>query len=301
MSWLYITGRGHSGTTFLDIVLGNNQNIKSYGEIISGIDRLEDNCSCGEKMNSCQFWKDVMDGLKTTDTYWYENVKHLKNKSHVKYWPQLLLTGRYWKNNNSLDHINQNLHNSLNAADQSQYILDSSKEITRCLFILSTDPEAKVIHLVRNPKGVTSSLKKRFLKHGHFKFLRKLYTDQKKFFLISAVVGTSWTFGNFMIEISKLRFRNRILLIRHEDLLQDFDNTILKIQNFLNIDLSDIIEMHNENKAFQVGHNIGGNHLRMTREVTLDPSVNKQPEILSRFERSIVSSTTFPLRWLYRY
>lgn len=301
MSWLYITGRGHSGTTFLDIVLGNNYNIESYGEIISGIDRLDDNCSCGDIMHTCEFWKDVMVDLTQHDKQWAENVKNLVNKSHIKYFPQLLLTGKYWKNNASLDSTNQNLHDSLNAAHNSKWILDSSKEITRCLFILSTDPEAKVIHLVRNPIDVTNSLKKRFLEHGRFKLLRKVYHDQKYFFLIATVVGGSWTVGNLMIELSKLRYRKRILLIRHEDLLWDFEKTIKKIGVFLDQDLSDLIAKHALHEGFQVGHNIGGNHLRMTREVKLDPSVNRSSKLLSRLERSIVNSITFPMRWKYKY
>ena len=58
--YLYITGRGHSGSTILDILLGNSSQIESVGELLAGLSRADrEPCSCGATMSDCGFWREV--------------------------------------------------------------------------------------------------------------------------------------------------------------------------------------------------------------------------------------------------
>ena len=43
---VYIMGRGHSGSTMLDLMLGNHEKIHSVGELTSGFRRRSEKCSC---------------------------------------------------------------------------------------------------------------------------------------------------------------------------------------------------------------------------------------------------------------
>ena len=59
---LYIVGAGRSGSTILDIALGNSPEICSSGELVRLPERgwLDDQyCACGERVNRCAFWRDV--------------------------------------------------------------------------------------------------------------------------------------------------------------------------------------------------------------------------------------------------
>ena len=65
---IYIAGLGHSGSTVLDMSLGSHRSITGLGEIYVSInnrnpEKLYKNstCSCGEKAESCVFWKRVKD------------------------------------------------------------------------------------------------------------------------------------------------------------------------------------------------------------------------------------------------
>src|SRR5688500_770153 len=62
MKVIYITGAARSGSTVMDIVLGNHPEIVSVGElknlVKSGWARGE-YCSCGERAIGCPFWTAV--------------------------------------------------------------------------------------------------------------------------------------------------------------------------------------------------------------------------------------------------
>jgi len=65
---LYVCGGGHSGSTLLDLLLGEHPGITSVGEI-SVLNRYleadEYPCSCGRVPNRCPFWQEVMESLAT--------------------------------------------------------------------------------------------------------------------------------------------------------------------------------------------------------------------------------------------
>ena len=59
---LYIAGAGHSGSTFLDIMLSNHPDIFGAGELANlprggWID--DEYCTCGRRANDCPFWSGV--------------------------------------------------------------------------------------------------------------------------------------------------------------------------------------------------------------------------------------------------
>lgn len=54
---IYIAGLYHSGSTLLDLLLGNLDNVIGLGEIYKGFqDGLESKCSCGKFVENCKFW-----------------------------------------------------------------------------------------------------------------------------------------------------------------------------------------------------------------------------------------------------
>lgn len=76
LKYLYITCHGHSGSTLLELILGNNINIITFGEIkhfdqyFSEDDKI---CGCNNKIKECVFWLRVLKELGI------ENCNNLKS------------------------------------------------------------------------------------------------------------------------------------------------------------------------------------------------------------------------------
>jgi len=58
---IYIVGCGRSGTTIMDILLGNHVGLLSVGELIHAHDNWNEDklCSCGANLKKCDVWGDV--------------------------------------------------------------------------------------------------------------------------------------------------------------------------------------------------------------------------------------------------
>ena len=62
-SVVYIVGYGRSGSTILDIILGQHADIFSAGELRNLTTRAwqgNEYCSCQSSLQSCPFWSEVM-------------------------------------------------------------------------------------------------------------------------------------------------------------------------------------------------------------------------------------------------
>jgi hypothetical protein len=70
---IYISGRAHSGSTLLDLMLGGHPRLIGVGEVYSLFDPARDflnrpndvRCSCGRQMDKCEFWSPTMDLLRS--------------------------------------------------------------------------------------------------------------------------------------------------------------------------------------------------------------------------------------------
>ena len=60
--YLYIVGRPHSGSTILDILLGNGREVQGIGQLVSGMGKPDDLCACGCAIADCPFWRAVPGG-----------------------------------------------------------------------------------------------------------------------------------------------------------------------------------------------------------------------------------------------
>lgn len=93
--WVYIAGRGHSGSTMLDAMLGNQDGIESVGELVSGMGRYEALCSCGAEFKDYQFWTKVRQRFEASaGVSWDEAVSSSVSQAHTKTF--LGLRGLVW-------------------------------------------------------------------------------------------------------------------------------------------------------------------------------------------------------------
>ena len=65
MKVIYIAGLYHSGSTLLDMVLGNLPNFVGLGEVfLTFKGEFKDRCTCNQPIEKCEFWGDVIKKLQ---------------------------------------------------------------------------------------------------------------------------------------------------------------------------------------------------------------------------------------------
>ena len=299
--WIYVAGRGHSGTTMLDAMLGNSDNIESAGELISGMGRYKALCSCGESFAECNYWKEVRRRFeKSSGAQWDEAVQCLVRQAHLKSFVRTLLsTSRSKEIVSAIAHHN-NIAETLRLVSGKPAILDSSKELTRATFIVRFISGAKVIHVVRHPVGVLNSHLNRLVAGSGFKMLRRRFYPRKWFFPFVLLGAAGWIVGNMLAEVIRAFSKHKVLRIRYEDLVDFPLDELGRMESFLRMPLGDLKEKIIHEEKLHFGHNIGGNGMRMGKGFTVErgkPSVSGLPIRYS----IIIHSLCWPLIWKYGY
>lgn len=269
--FIYITARGHSGSTILDAILGNAFYIESVGELVSGVGRyFTEICSCGESMKTCCFWQTAIEEYSSSgaDMPILELFEASKIQAHIRnFIPTLFGIKRY----KQLTANSEIFINAIASLNQSRFVVDSSKEPTRAL-LLSRSSDTHIIHLIRNPERVIASTYFR-IKNGYdVKILRRKFNIKNPFFMFAYLVMLSWSwlFGNIMMELVKFVSKNKVITVKYENLINNPKTVMDDIEKHLNTDLSDVIQLLQKGEQMSIGHNIGGNHFRHNKVFKLD-------------------------------
>ena len=131
-SIVFIFSPTKSGSTLLDYLLNNHNDIISGGEF----EFKKEICNCSKKIDDCIFWKRIID--KTS-------VKNIKSESEIH-------------------NYNFKIYKKIYELHKPKYILDSSKDFLKVKRIISNkDFDTKVIFISRNPINVVASNKRKYL------------------------------------------------------------------------------------------------------------------------------------------
>jgi len=275
-SIIYITGRGHSGSTILDLLLGNSENIESVGELLSGMGRPDDDCSCGYKIASCPFWSEVRKNTmeKFNDKInWNEIVELSHYFGHITRLP-LLIFGVRRDKERICQQYTYSLFEVIAEISKKRIIVDSSKEITRGYFLVKNFSNVKLIHLIRNGEEILAS---------------QLYRMKER----------GWVIGNLIIEIIRLFNRDKLLRVRYEDLCSSPDNELRRIGKFMNWEMESVIEKIKNRQKINIGHNIAGNKIRFSSSLIFEPK-NRAKNLALRY-KILFRFFAWPLLLFYGY
>ena len=259
---IYLMGSGRSGSTLMNIIFGNHPDIVAPGEL-NNINRLPQSkftCSCGERVEACEFWKDVMKVWENSsnpgavETYMNAMPVIERSKSPLAW----LKLGFNFYNKEYVEQYLQETYNLLKAI-QSQskksVIVDISKNPLRAYAMMQhPNIDMKIIHLVRDVRGVSWSLNK---------FVKVEVKQQKV-----------WRTALFWVVVNKLSnfVRNKAknsALIRYEDFVKYPEKTTREICDICEIDPQPIIDIVNGDVALKDAHIMAGNKLRKEKSITL--------------------------------
>ncbi|MCP4971761.1 MAG: sulfotransferase [Arcobacter sp.] len=238
---IYIAGSGRTGSTILDVILGNHPKIVGLGEIHRlSIEPDIRKCGCGTEINNCEFWNPLLKQISNEKKIPFENwwdffpLTLAKEKKIVKYLPSLLeillmignkkilkiflkqsLVKKYFEIiENSLF-----LYDKISKYSDVPYIIDSTKNPVRMKALyLSRPNKIKIILIVRDGRAIVASAK------------RRIKTPIE-------VGTTNWVTTNKNLELMlRTISKEKYIVVRYEDLCDDTENIFRKITSFIGID-----------------------------------------------------------------
>lgn len=173
---LYIAGSGRSGSTLLERLLGEMPGFVNVGELIDlfrgGIAR-GDRCGCGLPVASCPFWTAVAQrafgGWETTGPAAVHSLQ--ARVARQRWMPRLLamrMTGQGFKADVAAygQHY-ESLYRAIAAEAGVTYVVDASKWPVQALALGRAGLDVRVIHLVRDVRGVAYSQNKQQVARPH--------------------------------------------------------------------------------------------------------------------------------------
>jgi hypothetical protein len=296
--WVYIAGRGHSGSTVVDAMLGNEEGIESVGELVAGMGRYDERCSCGRRFAECPYWMAIRRRFEaSTGIAWDRAAGVSMDQARIARFGRTLFAGLNDEWVCELKWISSEL---AIAIANDGLVVDSSKEISRALFLARFVPGSKVIHLVRHPDRVLASNYARLVNGSGFKFMRRRYAGDRfhGVFLLLSCCG--WVVGNSLASLVSSVVRGSVLKLRYEDLVRDPAQQISRLEDFLGVPLEVVRSRIERSEEFEVGHNIGGNNMRMAGVFRFDSGKSSNRPLPLRY-RILSRIVCWPIMVLYGY
>ncbi len=298
---VYIVGRGHSGTTILDCILDNINNVKGCGELAVGLKRIPDLTDNIDK-ETVRFWEKVKNTAERRggNLEWDSIVNSQYRQARIT---TIVWTALSNKEHDDVEKLKQSIeviYKSVEEISGSKKIIDSSKEVSRALFMLKHIKKTKVIHVVRRPCDVVASHFKR-VRHRHgFRFMRRNYQSRifEPIFVIMAAV--SWLVGNILCELLKIKYDDKIITVKYEELCKNPKHVLERICSHLNLNSETLVSKIKKDNDLQIGNQISGNNMLGERKFKLKKSKGGRKK-MHWFYFAACKIITYPLSKYYGY
>lgn len=262
---IYILGAGRSGTTILDIVLGNCSGALSLGEINRFFKRGGVAPKRPQNSEVYKFWDSVkhsFDGLQQED---YNILKQGfdKNEYHT-YFPKIFLFGA---DNKYRDALVKQYRSIFQHTTTRKILIESSKYPARAINIseaLGKNLDISFVYLKKDPVKVVSSFGKKGLEQPAKPFLASnIYYFSVNLFCLLSV----W----------KLRKRgHKVISLKYEDLISNPLTVLDDMGRKLGIDVTTASRKIENSETLDTGFLFDGNRIRLKENIVLQREIKKE-------------------------
>lgn len=300
---LFITGWGRSGSTILSSVLGQLEGFVSVGELRFIWDRgLLRNlaCACSEPFRDCPFWTSAVPHLLNKPLEEIQRVVHLRERFRTRdaYRRLVLGLGRT-PDEGMLEYSNHLLRIYEGLRDQigSRVIVDASKFPTHgYLASLSNGVDLFVLHLVRDPRAVAFSWKKK-------RIYAEADRDQAMYMPQYNPINSSvhWLARNLLAQRLWSGSGDRYLLVRYEDFAADPYKVVTRVRDFAGEECP--IDFFVDERTIRMSptHEVSGNPARFhAPQVSINPDSQWVDE-MSTLDRLLSVACASPLLSRFGY
>lgn len=293
---VYVMGAGRSGSTVLDVILGSHPEVFGTGELIH-IFREEAlhraNCACGEPRDECPVWTQVRDrwceltGQSDILNHreLYRRFCHIQSLDlGLKSW--MRLRRREDRQSDQLKQCLQQtsaLYQAIAEVSGRRVIVESSKNPLRArLLSLSGDLDVRLIHLVRDARGVAWSRMKALHKSRDSGVPREI---RPRPITVSAAY---WSLMNRYSEQVRHAFPERpSIRIHYEDLVGWPSDTLRAIGDLAGVDYTDVATRLAAGEPMNPGHVYAGNRVRTGGPIQLHHDCEWAENLTPRQQRII--------------
>jgi hypothetical protein len=301
ITYVYIMGRAHSGTTVLDCLLDNIDGIQGCGEIAVGLPRLSETDDGNLPQGSFSFWDRVRSEYASDDNdlSWSEAVQRVHQQAHISKLLETWLTRHGSKYVDNTKRAIEHIADAIARTSGNDYIVDSSKELTRATFLARFFPNAKLIHLVRNPEHVAASTLHRIRNRHGFRFLRRNFKNNLLEPLFVTINCLGWLVGNAICEAISRAFPDKTITVKYEDITRNPRNQLSRIGDHIGKDMSSVYKSVEKENPISTGKKISGNALLEDESFVFDK--NREPRDLPRIYNFVCRTICLPLMLRYEY
>lgn len=299
---LVIGGWGRCGSTLLDMMLGQVPGLVSAGEVrelwLRGC--VENRpCGCGASFRTCPFWTEVGEAAFGG----WDNLD-LDRVLHVRYtvdrpWGVPRLLSRRAAGDDDLamyGDVLARLFEGIRKVSGARVVIDSSKLPSHTMMLRRTaDVDVRLVHLVRDSRGVA---------YSNTKVVLKQVTEGEPTMLPRhGAVGAS---ARYTLYNGLTAWTNRLdvdyMLLRYEDLIADPERNLRAI--LAHAGEPDDVELPfltAEGALLAENHLVDGNPVRFSKgAVPLRSDEEWRTRMASR-DRRLVTALTLPLLAMYGY
>jgi len=250
---IYILGAGRSGTTIIDIVLGNNKNIFSCGELVRFSELRSEPRGVSPESENYRFWKGIEETLFKAFPTSHERLFQLFRK--MEYLSSFFMHLFGWRSRKVRQEYKEYIKTFFgilfDTIDES-IVIDSSKYAGRALGLLNClDYDIYLIYVIRDPVMVVKSFAKRNV-------------EQPSKGFISANIY--YFIANLMCRIVVMKAKkSHVYILNYENFIRNPVQELNHIQSHFKIDLSESIRLARSQEPFTVGYLFDGNRIRLQK------------------------------------
>lgn len=265
---IYILGAGRSGTTLVDILLGNSEKIFSAGELNRFPKRKGIPPGREDDSSVLKFWVKINQII--SNRFQLDKLNPLCQRiEHHNFLGRLSLSSSEWQEYR--DYLTL-LFDSLSNRRSEQIIIDSSKyplrayELSRCLVNFKY-----CVYVKRHPVSVLRSFAKKGIEQPSKSWVGVLL-------YLMLVHAISWWV------LKKLKLKGvKVLTVTIEEVTRDPYQFVELIGNSFQLDLTDLKDKIESKRPLTTGELFDGNRIRLKKEIEIrEIKIPKNPSLKER-------------------
>jgi len=277
----YIAGIGRSGSTILDLLLSQSDELCGTGQVAALHRELTGLCSCGMALSECPYWGAAIDQLGETGLNRWRRVHELIfRERHVL---RFVFSSGLCQ---ELSEISDEVYELLFTRSNAKVLVDSSKNVSRAIALArSTTHRFRVLHLIRDSRGYMNSVNS-----------YRRDRDQTPIYFRSFA---EWLFKNTLTSLVLRRYvrTEDFLRIRFEELMSRPVETLTRIGEWLDVDVDQCLDAAEGAKPLKPGHVFSGNRLLRGDVIRFERKGSESTELIGRNDRLF----WYTYGWLSRF
>ena len=282
---IYILGLGRSGSTILDILLGNGKDILSCGELnrYPGHQGKPGYWRLFKNSPTFLFWDEI--NTKLAKHFYDDNMVYPRLRELImKYEYHTSFFRKKEADFKEYSYFLLSLYQILFETTDSSTIVDSSKYQARALRlaeVASPYYQLGFIYLRRDPRGVVNSFAKQGVKQPS-----KSYLQANLYYLLVSLLCNYTVY-----QLKKQKYP--LIEIKYEDLIAKPVEVMSDIQKQLDLDLTNVIEKVKRDEILTVGPLFEGNRLRLQENLRLATKNPAYPKNIKNFLTRLINLVVY--------